>query len=59
MKKRNDEIKTKIIFASFFIIIISMISIIIYKTYAFYKVEENYDVIKAKIGDFRGSIVNK
>lgn len=37
MKKRNDEIKTKIIFASFFIIIISMISIIIYKTYAFIK----------------------
>ena len=58
MKKRNDEIKIKIIFASFFIIIISMISIIIYKTYAFYKVEENYDVIKAKIGDFRGTTVN-
>lgn len=58
MNKLKNKSQMIIIVSSFLIILISLIALVIAKSYAIYKLEKDYDVIKSVIGDFRGSIVN-
>lgn len=58
MNKLKNKSQMIIIVSSFLIILISLIALVIAKSYAIYKLEKDYDVIKSVIGDFRGSVVN-
>ena len=52
-KNQNEKkISTKNLFVAFGIILLIMGGVIISKTYAIYKLEKKYDVIKAQIGEF-------
>lgn len=52
-QNRSKQIKTIII--SGVILIIALISLIVFKSYAYYKQSNSYDVIKSKIGEFSKS----
>ena len=53
-KFKEKKLTNKNILVSSIILLGLMSSVVISKTYAIYKVEKRYDLIKAKIGDFRG-----
>ena len=52
---KKDGIKTnvKYVVISGVVILITIVSFFLYKSYAYYKQVDSNDVIKAKVGDFR------
>ena len=53
-KFKEKKLKNNSLLVSAIILLGLMSSVVISKTYAIYKVEKKYDLIQAKIGDFRG-----
>ena len=53
-KFKEKKLKNNSLLVSAIILLGLMSSVVLSKTYAIYKVEKKYDLIKAKIGDFRG-----
>ncbi len=53
-KFKEKKLKNNSLLVSTIILLGLMSSVVISKTYAIYKVEKKYDLIQAKIGDFRG-----
>ena len=53
-KFKEKKLKNNSLLVSAIILLGLMSSVVLSKTYAIYKVEKKYDLIQAKIGDFRG-----
>ncbi len=53
-KKKTDKVSIKNLLISFGIILLGLTILGVYKTFAIYKIDKEYDLIVSKIGDFRG-----
>ena len=53
-KKKTNKVNIKNLLISFVIILLGLTILGVYKTFAIYKIDKEYDLIVSKIGDFRG-----